>query len=81
MEDVELNGRRLIVLPAVRREDVEKVKKDSKLQDKGGDRRGVRLLKEGLTNITDFVNKVIANVKMRIGRAGGRNGTEEAVRI
>lgn len=60
LDELELNGRRLIVVPAVRREDVGKVKEESSDRKKKMlDKRNTRLLREGLTNVQDFVNSVI----------------------
>ena len=54
-----MNGRRLIVIPAVKREDVEKTRTESKEKQKvAADRRNLHLLKEGLLNGNDFFNKV-----------------------
>jgi hypothetical protein len=59
LEELELNGRRLIVVPAVRREDVSKVKEESNERKKKMlDKRNIHLLREGLTNVQDFVNSV-----------------------
>ena len=59
LDELELNGRRLIVVPAVRREDVNKVKEESnERKKKMFDRRNTHLLREGLTNVEDFANSV-----------------------
>ncbi len=59
LDELELNGRRLIVVPAVRREDVDKAREESKAKKKKMmDRKNTHLLKEGLTNVEDFNNKV-----------------------
>ena len=58
LEELELNGRRLVVLPAVRREDVEKVKATNKSRQGRDDKKHLNLLHEGLTNVQDFVVQV-----------------------
>lgn len=57
---MELNGRRLIVVPAVKREDVGKAKEESsERKKKMFDRRNTHLAREGLTNTGDFANSVV----------------------
>ncbi len=65
LEELELNGRRLVVLPAVRREDVEKAKTANKVRQTEQDRKSLHLLKEGLTNIQDFVVQGVADADMK----------------
>jgi len=63
---MELNGRRLIIVPAVKREDVEKVKEESsEKKKKMQDKRNIHLLKEGLTNANDFINNVFFRILIK----------------
>jgi hypothetical protein len=46
-------------MTAVRREDVNKVKEENKERKKEIDKRNLDLIREGLTNVKDFVNKEV----------------------
>lgn len=60
LDELELNGRRLIVVSAVRREDVGKAKQEStERKKKMMDKKNMHLLREGLTNTKDFANSVL----------------------
>ena len=66
LDELELNGRRLIVVPAVRREDVDKVKEESTAKKKKMmDKRNMHLMKEGLTNPENFANSVLFQLLTR----------------
>eukprot|EP00826_Nyctotherus_ovalis_P040309 TRINITY_DN3963_c0_g2_i2.p1 TRINITY_DN3963_c0_g2~~TRINITY_DN3963_c0_g2_i2.p1 ORF type:complete len:592 (+),score=219.44 TRINITY_DN3963_c0_g2_i2:99-1874(+) len=66
LDELELNGRRLIVVPAVKREDVGKVKEESSERKKRMfDRRNTHLTREGLTNIEDFANSAVAESEVQ----------------
>ena len=60
-----MNGRRLVVLPAVRREDVEKARAANKVRQSEQDKKSLHLLKEGLTNVQDFVLQGVADADMK----------------
>ena len=74
LEELELGGRRLIVMPAVKREDVDKTREEAKTRNKNTGKRNLHLTKEGLTNASDFTHKAILMLNKSIGCGSGRYG-------
>jgi len=65
-DDVELKGRRLIVMRAMKRDDLSTKKKEDEVkQEEYKDKRNMHLKKEGLTNIDDFENQEISPADMK----------------
>ena len=63
LNELELEGRRLIVIPPLRREEV----KSKMLERKKStiDKRNLYLTKEGLVNSTNFTNSVQENIESK----------------
>jgi len=55
--ELELKGRRLIVMKQVAKDDVSKLKQDNSHIDKSADKRNLAMRKEGLLNEKDWIHK------------------------